>query len=78
MIISFKKDVTEVSSKKKWFIIGIIIALLNPIFSGLIVSFGFLTEPKFRKEGKIILVISFLWAIALAYIVDWIKKGGYL
>lgn len=78
MIISFKKDITEVSSKKKWFIIGIIIALLNPIFSGLVVSFGFLTEPKFRKEGKIILVISFLWAIALAYIIDWMKKGGYL
>ncbi len=78
MIISFKKDVTEVSSKKKWFIVGIIIALLNPIFSGLVISFGFLTEPKFRKEGKIILVISFLWAIALAYIIDWMKRSGYL
>ncbi|HOZ16422.1 MAG TPA: hypothetical protein PLF70_00875 [Candidatus Portnoybacteria bacterium] len=78
MIISFKKDAVEISSKKKWFIVGIIIALLNPIFSGLVVSFGFLTEPKFRKEGKIILVISFLWAIALAYIIDWMKRGGYL
>jgi len=78
MIISFKKDVTEVSSKKKWFVIGIIIALLNPIFSGLVVAFGFLTEPKFRREGKIILVISFIWAIALAYIIDWMKRGGYL
>jgi hypothetical protein len=78
MIISFKKDVTEVSSKKKWFVIGIIIALLNPIFSGLVVAFGFLTEPKFRREGKIILVISFIWAIALAYIIDWMQRGGYL
>jgi uncharacterized membrane protein YdbT with pleckstrin-like domain len=78
MIISFKKDVTEVSSKKKWFIVGIIIALLNPIFSGLVIAFSFLTEPKFRKEGKIILIISFIWAIALAYIIDWMKRGGYL
>lgn len=78
MIISFKKDVTEISSRRKWFIIGIVIALLNPIFSGLVISFGFLTEPKLRREGKIILVLSFLWAIALAYIIDWMKRGGYL
>lgn len=78
MIISFKKEVVEVSSKKKWLIIGIIIALLNPIFSGLVMAFGFLTEPKLRKEGKIILIISFVWAIILAYLIDWLKRGGYL
>ncbi|MDP2947283.1 MAG: hypothetical protein Q8N88_04145 [Nanoarchaeota archaeon] len=78
MFISFKKNATEISSKQKWFIIGIIIAILNPIFSGLVVAFGFLTEPKLRKEGKIILVISFVWAVVLAYIMDWLQKGGYL
>lgn len=78
MIISFKKDAIELSSKKKWLIIGIVIAILNPIFSGLVVSFGFLTEPKLRKEGKIVLIISFVWAIILAYLIDWLKRGGYL
>jgi len=78
MIISLKKDAIEFSSKRKWLIIGIIIAILNPIFSGLVVAFGFLTEPKLRKEGKIILIISFVWAIILAYIIDWLKRGGYL
>lgn len=78
MIISFKKEAIEISSKRKWFIIGIVIALLNPIFSGLVVSFGFLTEPKLRKEGKIILIISFVWAIILAYLIEWLKKGGYI
>lgn len=78
MIVSFKKEAIEISSKRKWFIIGIIIALLNPIFSGLVVSFGFLTEPKLRKEGKIILVISFIWAIILAYIIELLKNKGYL
>jgi len=78
MIISFKKDAVEFSSKKKWFIVGIVIAILNPIFSGLVVAFGFLTEPKMRKEGKIILAISFIWAIILAYIIDWLARGGYL
>ena len=78
MFISFKKNAVEINSKQKWLVIGIIIAILNPIFSGLVVSFGFLTEPKLRKEGKIILVISFVWAIALAYIMNWLQKGGYL
>lgn len=78
MIISFKKNQVEITSKQKWFIIGIIIAILNPIFSGLVIAFGFLTEPRLRKEGKIILVLSFVWAIILAYIIDWLQKGGYL
>jgi len=78
MIISFKKEAIEINSKRKWFIIGIIIALLNPIFSGLIISFGFITEPKLRREGKIILIISFIWAIMLAYLIEWLKKGGYI
>jgi len=78
MIISFKKDKVEISSKKKWLIIGIIIAILNPIFSGLVVSLGFLTEPKLRKEGKIVLIISLVWAVIFAYIIDWLNKSGYI
>jgi len=78
MIISFKKNMTEISSKQKWLVIGIIIAILNPIFSGLVVAFGFLTEPKLRKEGKIILIISFVWAIILGYLINWLQSGGYL
>ncbi|MFZ5559415.1 MAG: hypothetical protein ACOZAL_01315 [Patescibacteria group bacterium] len=68
----------EISSKRKWFIMGIIIAILNPIFSGLIISYAFLTEPKLRKEGKIILVVSFVWAIILAYLIEWLKTNGYI
>lgn len=67
----------EISSKKKWFIIGIIIVILNPVFSGLIMSLAFLTEPKLRKEGKILLLITFVWTIIVAYLIDWLKKGGY-
>jgi len=78
MILSFKKEKIEISSKKKWFIVGIIIAILNPIFSGLVVAYAFLTEPKLRKEGKIILAISFVWAIILAYLIEALKSGGYI
>ena len=78
MSIFSKSDKIDISSKKKWFIIGIIIAILNPIFSGLVMSFAFLTEQKLRKEGKILLVISFVWAIILAYLMELLKRGGYL
>ncbi len=78
MIISFKKDKISISSKKKLFIAGIIIAILNPIFSGLVMSFVFITEPKLKKEGKILLLISFVWAIILAFLMDWLEGKGYL
>lgn len=78
MSIFSKGDKVEISSKKKLFIAGIIIAILNPIFSGLIISYVFLTEPKLRKQGKIILIISFIWAVILAYLIEWLKSKGYL
>lgn len=78
MSIFKKSDKIDISSKKKWFIIGIVIAILNPIFSGLVISFAFLTEPKLRREGKIILIISLIWAVILAYLIESLKKGGYL
>jgi len=78
MIISFSREKIEISSKRKWFIVGIIIAILNPIFSGLIMSYAFLTEPKLRKEGKILLIISFIWAIILAYLIERLKNQGYI
>ena len=78
MNIFKKDDKVDISSKRKWFVVGIIIALLNPIFSGLVMAFAFLTEPKLRKEGKILLAISFVWAIILAYIIEGFKRGGYL
>lgn len=78
MNIFSKKDKVSISSKRKWFIIAIIIAVLNPIFSGLVIAFAFLTEPELRKQGKILLVISFLWAIVLAYLIELLKRGGYL
>lgn len=73
-----KNDKIDISSKKKWFVVGIIIAILNPVFSGLVISYAFLTEPKLRKEGKIILVVSLVWAIILAYLMEAFRRGGLL
>ncbi len=51
---------------KKWFYTGLIIAILNPIFSGLILGAMYLTEPGLKKYGRIILPIAVVWG-ALAF-----------
>jgi len=65
----------ELSSKKRWFIIGIVIAFLNPIFSGLIFGTAMLFEPKLKKEGKIIIAISLIWAIIILFLAKYLDKA---
>lgn len=49
---------------KKWFYTGLIIAILNPIFSGLVLGAMYLTEPGLKKYGRIILPIAVIWGAA--------------
>ncbi len=51
----------------KWFWIGIITAVFNPL-AGLIFGIGVATEEDRKKEGIIIAVVSIVWWIALAVI----------
>lgn len=48
---------------KKWLWAGIIISLLNPVFSGLILGSLYLTESGLKKYGRIILIFSLLWGM---------------
>ncbi|OGZ34212.1 MAG: hypothetical protein A3I88_01370 [Candidatus Portnoybacteria bacterium RIFCSPLOWO2_12_FULL_39_9] len=66
------------SSKKKWFWLGLAIAVLNPIFSGLVLGIAFLTEPQLKKEGKIILALAIIWGIAVMYLSRWLAGQGIL
>lgn len=74
---SEKKEVKLVS-RKKWLWLGIIIALLNPIFSGLIIGLAFWTEPELKKEAKIVLAIAVIWGIIALYLTRWLVAQGYL
>ena len=49
--------------KNRWFYGGLLIAILNPIFAGLIVGMLLVREPDMRREGMIILSFSFVWGI---------------
>jgi len=66
------------TSRKKWLWLGIIIALLNPIFSGLIIGLAFWTEPELKKEAKIVLAIAVIWGIIALYLTRWLVVQGYL
>lgn len=54
-------------SKNRLFLTAIIIATLNPVFSGLILGLVMLTEPELKKEARIVLLFSLAWgAITIA------------
>lgn len=68
----------KLTSKKKWFWTALIIAILNPIFSGLVLGAAFLSEPDFKKEGKIILTVAIAWGLLwLFFITPWLFQKGY-
>lgn len=49
--------------KNKLFFWSVIIAVLNPVFSGLIIGLVMLTEPDLKKEGRMITIFSAAWGI---------------
>lgn len=62
---------------KKWFWIGIVVGLLNPV-AGLIYGIALLAEPEHRQEGIIIVVWTIVWAFLSYYLGLWLVKQGYL
>jgi hypothetical protein len=70
-------DEVTLTSKKKWFWLGIAIALLSP-FSGLLFGIVLWTEPEFKKEAKIILAISLIWGLLFIFLYNWLVEQGYL
>jgi len=73
-----EEEKLTLSSRKKFFWLGITIALLNPIFSGIVIGFAFWTEPKLKKEAKIILLLSIVWGGIFIYLSNWLVNQGYL
>lgn len=59
-----------ISSKKKWLWLGILVAVLNPVFAGLIMGAVYLSEPELHKEGRWVAGIAILWGAILFYFVN--------
>jgi hypothetical protein len=73
-----KEEKISLTSRKKWLWLGVAIAILNPVFSGLIIGLAFWTEPKLKKEGKVILAVAIIWGIIFSYLLRWLISHGYL
>ncbi len=67
----------SISSSKKWFWMGIVVALISPI-AGLVLAITFWTEPGFKRQGRTILIFSIIWGIIFIFLTDWLVKQGYL
>ncbi|MBI2096963.1 MAG: hypothetical protein HYT40_02300 [Candidatus Sungbacteria bacterium] len=52
--------------KNRWFYGALAIAILNPVFAGLIMGMLLMREPEMKREGAIVMIFSLIWgAIAL-------------
>jgi len=72
-----KKEI-KLTSRKKWLWLGIVVAIINPVFAGLILGLAFWTEPEMKKEAKIILAVAIVWGIIYSYLANWLTSQGYL
>ncbi len=56
-------------SRGRLFFWAVIIAVLNPIFSGLILGLVMLTEPELKREGRVVTFFSIAWGIIVLMLV---------
>ena len=57
-------------SKNKFFLWSVIIAVLNPVFSGLVLGLVMFSEPELRKEGRIVTVFSIIWGVIVLLLIN--------
>lgn len=56
-------------NKNKFFFWAVIIAILNPVLSGLILGLFMLREPDLKKEGRIVTLFSIAWGLVVLALV---------
>jgi len=63
-------------NRNRFFFWAVIIAILNPIFSGLIMGLLMLSEPELRKEGRIVILFAVAWGVIVLLLLR--RFGGFL
>ncbi len=65
---------------KKWLILGLIIAFLQPLPGGLLVGVGLWSEEDSVKkgQGKIITIASVLWVVVSLVLATYLNQNGLL
>ncbi len=65
---------------KKWFWMGlaVAVAVLNPIFSGIILGSLYLTEPGLKKYGRVILPVAVVWGVIAFWLAKKFSPAGLI
>ncbi len=71
------KEPMILSSRKKWFWIGIVITIMNQT-AGVIYGVALLLEPPYKREGRIILVWNVVYWLLKIIILYWLIKNGLI
>ena len=61
---------------KKWLWAGLVVAFLNPIFSGLVVGSLYLTESGLKKYGRVVLAAAVIWGVVVFWGLRKFYPGG--
>lgn len=56
----------------KWLLVGLLIALLNPIFCGIVIGLSYVLDPQLKREGWIVLGFTIIYVVVLRVFVDFI------
>ncbi|MBI4134767.1 MAG: hypothetical protein HY471_01510 [Candidatus Sungbacteria bacterium] len=57
-----EKEVVSIKRNRLYYG-ALAIAVLNPIFSGLILGVIMLREPELKNEGRIVMLFSIVWGV---------------
>ncbi len=55
--------------KNRFFFWAVVIAILNPLFSGLILGLVMLSEPELKREGSVVALFSIVWGIIVLLLI---------
>ncbi len=55
------------ASNKKWWVVGILVAVFNPVMAGLLLGAVYLSEPELKNAGRVVAAIAILWGAILFF-----------
>lgn len=72
LMVEKKEEEQEIAKpfgfNKKWLLVGLLVAFLNPIIAGLVLGAAYLSEPGLKKEGRIVTVVALIWGALMLFI----------
>ena len=60
--------------RSRLFYVSIAVAVFNPIFSGLVMSWLLIRQKDMKKEGVVLAIFSLIWGVVMISLA--VKYGG--